>query len=293
VTQIRFFARAPEKLAVAIADNWNQAFEESGYPCSSFEVNEKAGEWEAAIYLPSEQAEEFRAQLANALEETIPGCQLLEESLEDTGWVEKTLEGLAPVRAGQFIVYGSHDAGIAKPNDFAIMIEAGMAFGTGHHGTTAGCLKMINAVLKRSSPKNALDLGAGTGVLAIAVALADRIPVLATDIDPVATEISAANARLNGVGSSVRSVTADGFENRAFAEYGPFDLVVANILAGPLQKMARQLAQNTAPSGSVILSGLLPHQKARIVSAYRQQGLLFEQALYQDGWMILLFRKPG
>ena len=149
---------------------------------------------------------------------------------------------------------------------------------------------MIDKVLKRSHPRNALDLGSGTGVLAIAIAKAARIPVLASDIDPVAAEIARHNARTNQAGAFVESIAATGFNHTRFMAYVPFDLVVANILAGPLQAMAHDLSLHLASRATVILSGLLPHQKSRILATYRAHGLALEHAHYQDGWMTLVLR---
>src|SRR5690606_36419126 len=154
--------------------------------------------------------------------------------LPDIDWVAHTLEALNPVRAGRFLLHGAHDRGRARPGELGIEIEAGLAFGTGHHGTTAGCLELITDVVRRERLRNALDLGTGSAVLAIALAKLARIPVLATDIDPVATEVAAGNVRLNGVDDLVECVTATGFDHPVFADRGPFDLILATILTGPL-----------------------------------------------------------
>ena len=137
------------------------------------------------------------------------------EDLPDIDWVSRSLEGLKPVRAARFFVHGSHDRHRRKIGDLAIEIEAGMAFGTGHHGTTAGCLEMIDPVARRERPRNALDLGTGSAVLAIGLAKMAHIPILATDIDPVATKVAAENVRLNGVSAFVRTETATGFHHPA------------------------------------------------------------------------------
>ncbi|MCB1430263.1 MAG: 50S ribosomal protein L11 methyltransferase, partial [Nitratireductor sp.] len=164
---------------------------------------------------------------------------------------------------------------------------------TGHHGTTAGCLDMLGLCLKENRYSRALDLGTGSGVLAIAVARSLPARILATDIDPVAVDVARQNCRLNGVASRIRCETAPGFAHRAFREEGPFDLVIANILAGPLQALARDLAANCAPGATVILSGLLPHQRARIVATYRLHGLDFVKAHIRDNWLVLVLRKRG
>jgi ribosomal protein L11 methyltransferase len=238
----------------------------------------------------AEAQKDAKARLETLLQAQDVDESVLIETLGNENWVEKTLQDLAPVRAGRFVVHGSHDADCAAPHEHAICINAGMAFGTGHHGTTAGCLAMIDRELKRSAPRNALDLGSGTGVLAIAIAKAAHIPVLATDIDPVAAHIARQNARANQAGGYVDSIAATSFNHTRFLEYVPFDLVVANILAGPLQAMAHDLSRHLASGAGVILSGLLPHQRARILAGYRAQGLAHDHTHYQDGWMTLVLR---
>ena len=200
---------------------------------------------------------------------------------------------MKPIRVGQFLVHGRHDRDRRRANDIAIEIEAGEAFGTGHHGSTAGCLAAIEAIAKARPIRNALDVGTGSGILAIAIARLARAPVLASDIDPVAAGIAAANAKLNGAGRLVATVTAAGLGRRSSGATVPFDLVVANILAGPLVQLAPPIRRHLAPGGTVILSGLLPEQRARAVAAYRGQGLRLVRGLIRDGWLTLvLARKP-
>ena len=213
--------------------------------------------------------------------------------LPETDWVAKSLEGLKPVRAGRFLVHGAHDRDRVKPNDIAIEIEAGQAFGTGHHGTTTGCLIAIEREAKTRTIRNALDVGTGSGVLAIALAKMAKARVLASDIDPVATRVANENVRLNGVAAFVRTLTAAGLSGRAFRERAPYDLVVANILAGPLAALAPAIRRHVAPGGTVILSGLLPEQRTRIVAAYRGTGLLLVRSMIVEGWLTLVLRRPG
>ena len=211
--------------------------------------------------------------------------------LPDIDWVTKSLEGLRPVRAGRFLVHGSHDRHRRRIGDLAIEIEAGLAFGTGHHGTTAGCLEMIDRVVRRERPRNALDLGTGSAVLAIALAKLAHIPVLATDIDPVAARVAAENARLNGVGAYVDARTAPGFHHPAFGAYAPFDLIVANILARPLMKLAPHMARFVSPGGSVILSGILERQRDAVVSAYVGQRFRHITTLHREGWVTIHLKR--
>jgi len=187
-------------------------------------------------------------------------------------------------------VHGAHDRERVPPNKLGIEIEAALAFGTGHHGTTRGCLLLLDAVLKAHRPRRVLDLGTGTGVLAIAAAKALRHRVLASDIDPLAARTAHQNARLNGVGDFVQTICATGFAAPQFADRGPFDLVLANILANPLRQMATPMARHLAPSALVILSGLLPHQAESVIAAYRARGLVLVRHLLVEGWSSLLLR---
>ena len=244
-----------------------------------------AGRWQVIVYFEDAPDAATRAALARFGGFTIAG-------LPETDWVAKSLQGLKPVRAGRFLIHGAHDRDQVKPNDIAIEIEAGQAFGTGHHGTTTGCLIAIDREAKARRIRNALDVGTGAGVLAIALAKLAKARVLASDIDPVATRVAEENVRLNGVARYVRTLTAVGLNGRAFAERAPYDLVVANILAGPLAALAPAIRGAIAPGGTVILSGLLPEQRARIVATYRASGLVLVRSMIVDGWLTLALRRP-
>jgi ribosomal protein L11 methyltransferase len=245
-----------------------------------------AGRWQVIVYFTVAPDRGQRAALARH------GRFAIAE-LQDTDWVAKSLEGLRPVRAGRFVIHGRHDRGAIRPNDIAIEIEAGQAFGTGHHGTTAGCLLAIAAVAKSRRVVRAIDAGTGTGVLAIAIARRTGARVMATDIDPLAVRIAADNAKANGVGARVRAAHTGGLAGRAFDLFGAADLIVANILAGPLTALAPAIRRRLAPGGTVILSGLLPDQRARIVATYRGVGLRLAGARVRDGWLTVRMERPG
>ena len=176
-------------------------------------------------------------------------------------WVASALTGLKPVRAGRVLVHGAHDRNRLRGNDVGIEIEAALAFGTGHHGTTLGCLLALDRVLKRRRPAHVLDVGTGTGVLAIASAKLLHRPVACGDIDPIAVETAGANARANGVGALVRPVVATGLRHDALRK-GRADLIFANILAKPLRLLAPSLARAAAPGAELVLSGLLARDDA-------------------------------
>jgi ribosomal protein L11 methyltransferase len=214
------------------------------------------------------------------------------ETLTARDWVKSSFASLRPVEAGRFVVHGQHDRRSLAGSRIAIEIEAALAFGTGHHGTTRGCLLALDRLLKARRPRRVLDLGTGTGVLAIAAAKRAGARVLAGDLDPVALRIARANARLNAVGPRVEAIRAAGVTNRRFIQRATFDLVFANILLAPLRHLARPLRSLLAPHARVVLSGLLPSQVNATLAAYAAQGLRLERRIALDGWMTLVLRRP-
>lgn len=263
-------------------------FDEEGYPLALVELDEATGLDEISLYVEFEEIDEAITRIRTSL----PGeLSILREDVEEADWVSRSLEGLSPVRADRFLVHGSHDRDRRRIGDLAIEIEAGLAFGTGHHGTTAGCLEMLAAVGRRERPRNALDLGTGSAVLAIALAKLLHIPVLATDIDPVATAVARQNARLNRVAALVRTATAAGFQDPVFRTVGPFDLIVANILARPLMKLAPQMASHLVPGGSLVLSGILERQRNAVIAAYAGQRFRHVGTLHREGWVTIHMKR--
>jgi len=289
MAQVRYHFRtfkADAKRLFALAES---EFEEDGLPLAIFEIDEDSGLHEISLY--AEAGMDVVPRLARLINGTPTETALSVEILPDVDWVTKSLEGLKPVRAGRFLVHGAHDRDKRRAGDLTIEIEAGQAFGTGHHGTTAGCLRKIEEVVRRERPRNALDLGTGSAVLAIAIAKLARIPVLATDIDPVAVKVAAENVELNGVSAFVATATAIGFGHRAISSWKPFDLIVANILARPLMRLAPDMARHLVPGGSLILSGILAHQRNAVISAYVAQGFRHVSTLPLEGWVTLHMKR--
>lgn len=224
----------------------------------------------------------------------IPVPEFSAGPLPQIDWVSENQKSFTPIRAKRFFVYPSHFDGTVPAGSLPIRMDAGMAFGTGEHGTTKGCLLMIDAVLKRRRVATALDIGCGTGILAIATALASRATrVTASDIDPDAVLVSAENCRINGLGNRIRPIVSDGLDRRELNRPGEYDLVIANILAGPLQRLAPGIARVTAPGGDVILSGLLEDQETAVLAAYRRQGLVLRGRERLEGWSTLLLRRKS
>ena len=221
----------------------------------------------------------------------ITGLQITVAPLPDQDWIKLSQEGLPPVRAGRFFVYGAHDAGTVPHGVIPMKIEAGLAFGTGHHETTALCLAVLSELDNKRAFRNVLDLGCGTGLLAIGAAKLWKRPVLASDIDPVAVDVTRDNARANDVGPLVRAVTADGLTNPILAGGAPYDLLIANILAGPLTQLAPSIVKSLAPGAMLVLSGLLRNQEALVTSFYRDLRFIGRR---RDGpWSALVLEKPS
>ncbi len=213
------------------------------------------------------------------------------ENVPDINWVQKSLEGLNPVQAGRFFVHGCHDRDLRPANSVTIELEAAMAFGSGHHGTTKGCLTAFDHLLKQRRFSRVLDVGTGTGILAIAAAKVLKTKIIASDIDPVAVRHAVENARHNGVNAYVKTLGARGLNHSEIRQNGPYDLIFANILARPLAGMALSIAANAAPGGYIILSGILPQQSMFVEKAYRAQGFVVDKRYNLENWITLSLRK--
>ena len=288
-----------ERRARAVAHLIFESFEPAEAASTVFETDDlwpgggKA--WLMEAYFAQEPDEAaLRALIAAASDEPTAGAATFGLT-EKRDWVANALAGLKPVRVGRFLVHGSHDRARVKANDVAIEIEAGLAFGTGHHGTTRGCLLHFDRLLKRRSnllrTGHVLDVGCGAGVLAIAAAKVLRRRISLGDIDPVAVAVANANARLNGVGAFCRAVVSRGVENERLREGAPYDLVFANILAKPLRLLAPSLAAVMSADGEAIVSGLLLHDVAGVLASWRAQGFRLVDCIELEGWASLRLRR--
>lgn len=266
--------------AETIATKFENDFRVEALAVTINETDEAKNLWETVVYF----ADETEAHEAQQLLQLSSG---LISNVPDADWVRHSLEGLAPVVAGRFYLHGSHDRGRRRSGGMPLEIDAGTAFGTGHHGTTAGCLLALDNILKRRKPERILDLGCGTGVLAIAAAQTTKRKTLATDIDPEAVRVTQLNAALNRVGPLVKALAAPGLKHSRISSAAPYDLIFANILARPLISLAQGLKSILSPGGNLILSGLTRDQVRWVLAAYRNRGLVCSQTLLMGNWATL------
>jgi ribosomal protein L11 methyltransferase len=244
---------------------------------------------EAYFGIPPDEAN-VRALVAAAAGDAAARTAIFSR-VDERDWVAASLEGLKPVRAGRFIVHGAHGRDAVKANDIAIEIEAALAFGTGHHGSTRGCLHMLDRVARKRRPRAILDLGTGSGVLAIAAAKLFKRKIHAGDIDPVCVQAAGVSAKCNRVATFVRPVLAKGAAHPVLRAGGPYDLVLANILVRPLRGLAPQIARLAAPRAEIVLSGLIGRDVPGVAAAYRAQGFALARLIDIDGWATLLMRR--
>jgi ribosomal protein L11 methyltransferase len=245
------------------------------------------------VYLPAApdpvEVTALLAAAAAAAEVPVPDYTV--EPLPEVDWVAESQKALPPVRAGRFYVFGSHVAEPPPKGTVPIRIDANVAFGTGHHESTEGCLLALDALARTSNPARPLDLGCGSGILSIAMAKLWPAPVLACDLDGDAVRVTRINAAVNGVGARVRATRGDGLRGSPVARSGPYDLIVANILAEPLQRMAGDLVGALSPGGTVVLGGFLESQEGAVQARYRARGLRRTGRIVLGDWVTLVLSK--
>ena len=283
---VQIIARGPRAVAEAAAAvlDADPVLEAATY--SILEEDEDHDAWRIdAFPTTTEEADALRGRLA-----AFPALVVTVEALADADWLAMSLSGLPPVRAGRFFVYGAHDQGRIPANAVALRIEAGAAFGTGHHGTTVGCLLAWNDLIKSRRFDKVLDVGAGTGVLAIAAARTGARLARGTDIDAPSVRIARENAALNG--ARAEFVHASGLGHQRVRSAAPYDLVFANILAPPLVALAQDIRGALRPGGVAILSGLLRTQERRVLAAYRSRGFRLLRRIHRDAWATLVIQRP-
>ena len=278
-----------EQTARRLAAYLGESLDVGDTVCAAFE--DGAGRWQVAVHFrqPPEEAS-LRSLVAVAAGEAASRLLII-EPVAPADWVAQSLADLKPVRVGRFLVHGAHDRAKLRANDIGIEIEAALAFGTGHHGTTRGCLQAFANLAKRRHVRRVLDVGTGSGVLAIAAARLLHARITASDIDARAIETARGNARINRVASLVTFIRASGTAARAITSAAPYQLIFANILLSALTRLAVPLCRLTAPGARIVLSGLLPSHANAVLAIYRARGLVLEKRIALDGWVTLVMHR--
>ena len=283
----------PEAHAQSFAD----AVGDHADAVSTFEL-EEGGNWlvEATVHgAPDEPRLASRvAVLAKAF--GIDEPKVIIENLPSIDWVSHSYQGFPPIRAGRFFVHGSHHEGTVPAGSVALLVDAATAFGTGEHGSTNGCLQALDRLarhlkLPRGGRGGALDMGCGSGILALAVAKRWRVPVTAVDIDPEAVRVTQINTAINGLRGRVRARGGDGYHTRIVGAHKPYTLITANILARPLARMAPQLRRHLKKGGYAVLAGLLNRQERHVIQAHRNQGLRLVARIPVGEWTTLVVKR--
>lgn len=255
-----------------------------------FELEDGSGLWEVGGYFAGAPDETALALLAAAF----GARDFVVSELPDTDWVAHVRRELAPVEAGRFFVHGSHDADKVPAGTVPLLIDAAMAFGTGHHGTTLGCLRALDRLAGRGfTAGRVADIGCGTAVLAMAAARIWPADVIAGDIDAVAVDVALANLRANGIDGALTCVEAAGFGHPELRARAPYDLIFANILKGPLLALAPEISGNLRPGGFAILSGILNEQADEVVGVYAQTGTNLVDAEEIGDWKTLVLQQKA
>ncbi len=265
---------------------------------STFEL-EEGGNWlvEATVY-GEPDAPRLTARVAILAEAIgIPEPKLIIEDLPSIDWVSHSYQGFPPIRAGRFFVHGSHHEGTVPAGSIPLLVDAATAFGTGEHGSTKGCLMALDRLsrhvrLPRKGRGGALDMGCGSGILALAVAKRWRVPVTAVDIDPEAVRVTRLNASINGIKTRIRAEGGDGYHTPIVGKHKPYTLITANILARPLARMAPQLRRHLKRGGYAVLAGLLNRQERHVLQAHRTQGLNLVARIPVGEWTTLVVKRP-
>lgn len=284
----RIAVTVPEALASLYAD----ALGDHAAAVATFEL-EEGGDW---LVEATSQGEPDRAWLAARVAVMSRAMNLAEpelviEPVQEMDWLTRSYGSFPPIRAGRFFIHGSHHDGAVPAAALGLLVDAATAFGTGEHPTTRGCLEALSRLAKRHPVRRALDMGCGSGILAMAAARLWRRPVVAVDIDPESVHVARENARLNRLGRLVQAFGGNGYRTPEAVRGAPYDLIAANILARPLARMAPDLKRHLAPGGYAVLSGLLVRQERHVLAAHRAQGLALEARIADGDWLTLILRR--
>ena len=286
----RVVLTVPTAAVPALEAAFEASFDDDLLALSNFEATQPPlFAWRFEALLAAAPREDQLAALAKA--GGVPRTAIEVGLLQESDWVAQSHGLNPPVQAGRFYVRGSHVTDPVPAGSWAILIDGTTAFGTGQHESTRGCLTALDRILRSHKARRLMDLGCGTGILALAMARALRRPVLATDIDPEAVRVTDENRRRNRLARHVCAITAPGVRHRSIAARAPFDLVTANILAAPLRRLAPELSRRVARGGFVVLSGILTGQAAGVAAAYRQAGFRLVTRIALGDWRTLVVRR--
>lgn len=276
----------------AEVERWGEALDGFAVAIAAFEIV-PGGAWRLEAYTTEapdpDAVSAALARAADAAGIARPVVQI--RPLPPVDWLAQNRRDFPAQSIGRYFIYGSHHDGGVPAGRIGLLVDAATAFGSGEHATTRGCLAALDRLAKRARVRRPLDLGCGSGILALALAKTWRATVRAADIDPESVRVTRANAALNGAARLVRAARSDGYRARLVRAGRPYDLIVSNILAQPLMRLARDLARHLAPGGVAILSGLLVTQEAQVLAAHRRQGLALVRRSRRDGWSTLEFRR--
>jgi ribosomal protein L11 methyltransferase len=277
-----------EQTARRLAAFLGESLDPENTACSAFE---DGGGWQIAIHFRGAPDETSLRSLVAIAAGATASRLLTIEPVAALDWVAQSLADLRPVRVGRFLVHGAHDRAKLHANDIGIEIEAALAFGTGHHGTTRGCLQALADLAKHRRIRRVLDVGTGSGILAIAAAKLLHARITASDIDARAIEAARGNGRINRAAPLVTFVRASGTAARVITSAAPYQLIFANILLGAVTRLAVPLRRLAAPGARIVLSGLLPSHASAVIAIYRAQGLVLEKRITLDGWVTLVMHQ--
>jgi ribosomal protein L11 methyltransferase len=283
----RIALTVPENLVAFFAD----AVGDHAVSVSTFEIEEGVTWLVEAISHGEPDRSWLTARIAVLAEAMdIPAPEMTIEPVPQLDWLTRSYKSFPPIRAGRFFVHGSHHEGGVPPSSIGLLVDAATAFGSGEHATTYGCLVALDQLARRVPVRRALDMGCGSGILALAIAKLWHVPVVASDIDAESVRVTHLNARRNRVSALVRAVGGKGYAVEAVRRGRPYDLIASNILARPLARMAPDLRRALRPGGHVVLSGLLDRHENWVLAAHRAQGLRLVGRIPVGEWRTLILR---
>ncbi len=286
-------------LPAAAADFFSDALLDEAYSVTTREVEGNPGLWQMELHVQGKpDASHWQKRLhhlATAAQVSIGEAEY--EAVEIRDWIGELQQTFPPFAVGRFFIHGSHYKGDKPADQYHLLVDAGMAFGSGEHATTEGCLYYLNQLREEVTPRRMLDVGTGSGILAMAMARqwwqVGMPPVVASDIDEPSVRVAQDNAQINGLAEALEVVKADGYRHAAIREQAPYEVICCNILAGPLMAFAPDAARHLAPGGHLLLAGLIDKQAPEVIACHEAEGLRLQDSHASGEWRILHFVKPA